>query len=319
MSTYHKGEDITDFYQFEEELGSGSFAIVKRAINKETGQEVAVKIIDRKSMDDDDELALQTEVEILSQCDHPNVVRLFEIFDEKDYMYLVMELMTGGELFDRIVEKESYTEMEAAETIKPIIDAVRYCHEMGVIHRDLKPENLLYETKQEDSIIKIGDFGLARFLPQETFATTACGTPGYVAPEIIQGAGYGKEVDIWSIGIILYILLCGFPPFYEEDNAALFEMIKKGEFEFPSPYWDDISKEAKDLITSLLKTTPGDRMTVDGVMDHPWIQNNKTDELTSAKEEIAKFNAKRRLKRAANSVIAANRFKNVLKRLQDSK
>jgi calcium/calmodulin-dependent protein kinase I len=138
---------------------------VKKAVNKSTGQEVAVKIIDRKSLDEDDEIALQTEVEILSQSDHPNVVRLYEIFDETDYMYLVMEIMTGGELFDRIVEKESYTEREAADTIRPIVDAIRYCHEMGVIHRDLKPENLLYETKADDSVIKISDFGLARYLP----------------------------------------------------------------------------------------------------------------------------------------------------------
>jgi len=196
---------------------------VKKAINKSTGQEAAVKIIDRKQLDDDEEVSLQTEVEILSQCDHPNVVRLFEIFDSPDYMYLVMECMTGGELFDRIVEKESYTEREAANTIRPIIDAIRYCHDMGVIHRDLKPENLLYETKDDESVIKISDFGLARFLPQDDYATTACGTPGYVSPEIISGKGYSKEVDFWSIGIVSYILLCGFPPFYDEDNTALFE------------------------------------------------------------------------------------------------
>jgi len=145
------------------------------------------------------------------------VVKLFEIFDEGEVLYLVMELMSGGELFDRIVEKECYSEKEAAEAIKPIVDSVRYCHENGIIHRDLKPENLLYETSEETSIIKISDFGLARFVQGE-LATTACGTPGYVAPEIVLGMGYGKEVDYWSIGIILYIMLCGFPPFYNENN-----------------------------------------------------------------------------------------------------
>lgn len=132
-------------------------------------------------------------------------------------MYLVLELMTGGELFDRIVEKEHYSEKEAADTIKPIVDSIRYCHSMGIIHRDLKPENLLYASREDSAIIKISDFGLARFLQNE-LATTACGTPGYVAPEIIEGKGYGKEVDYWSIGVIIYILLCGFPPFYEENN-----------------------------------------------------------------------------------------------------
>jgi len=149
--------------------------------------------------------------------DHPNVVKLYEIFDEGDCMYLVLELMSGGELFDRVVEKEHYSEKEAADTIRPIVDALRYCHSMGIIHRDLKPENLLYANRELSAIIKITDFGLARFLEGE-LATTACGTPGYVAPEILEGKGYGKEVDYWSIGVIIYILLCGFPPFYEENN-----------------------------------------------------------------------------------------------------
>ena len=179
--------------------------------------EITVYFIFRQTLDDEDEMALQLEVEILSHLDHPNVVKLFEIYDEGDVLYLVMELMEGGELFDRIVEKESYSEMEAAETIKPIIDSIRYCHENGIIHRDLKPENLLYMTTEQNSIIKISDFGLARFVQNE-LATTACGTPGYVAPEIVGGKGYGKEVDYWSIGIILYIMLCGFPPFYDENN-----------------------------------------------------------------------------------------------------
>jgi calcium/calmodulin-dependent protein kinase I len=211
---------------------------------------------------DDDEMALQLEVEILSQIDHPNVVRLVEIFDEAEVLYLVMELMSGGELFDRIVEKEAYTEKEAAETLRPIVDAIRYCHEQDIIHRDLKPENLLYSSTDEKAIIKISDFGLARFVQGE-FATTACGTPGYVAPEIIEGIKYGKEVDYWSIGIILYIMLCGFPPFYEEDNTKLFAKISKCQVEFPSPYWDKISDQAKGLILSLLVRDPSKRLTAD--------------------------------------------------------
>ena len=182
-------------------------------------------------------------------------MRLFEIFDEGSILYLVMELMDGGELFDRIVEKEAYSEKEAAETIKPIVDAIRYCHENGIIHRDLKPENLLYETEDEFSIIKITDFGVARFVEGE-LATTACGTPGYIAPEIIGGHGYGKEVDYWSIGIILYIMLCGFPPFYDDNNAKLFEAITNCKYDFPSPYFDKVSDSAKDLISKILVPNP---------------------------------------------------------------
>lgn len=153
--------------------------------------------------------------------DHPNVLKIFEIFDEIDFIYLVLELLKGGELFDRIVEKENYSEKEAAETVRPIVDALRYCHSLGIIHRDLKPENLLYATNVDSSIIKVTDFGLARFVENE-LATTACGTPNYVAPEIIAGKGYSKEVDLWSIGVIIYIMLCGFPPFYDDNNTQLF-------------------------------------------------------------------------------------------------
>lgn len=144
-------------------------------------------------------------MDILSQIDHPNAVKLVEIFDEDGAIYLVLELLAGGELFDRIVEKESYSEKEASDTIRPVVDAIRYCHSLGIVHRDLKPENLLYESEDEHSCIKITDFGLARFVQNE-LATTACGTPNYVAPEIIKGEGYGKEVDYWSIGVIIYIM-----------------------------------------------------------------------------------------------------------------
>ena len=155
-----------------------------------------------------------------------------------------MELMVGGELFNRIVEKECYSEKLASDTIRPVIDAIRYCHAMGISHRDLKPENLLYDKGEDDSIIKISDFGLARVVSNDVM-TTACGTPGYVAPEVLIGKGYEYYCDYWSIGVILYVLLCGYPPFYEDTNEELFEKIKNADFDFPSPEWDDISDEGK--------------------------------------------------------------------------
>jgi len=167
-------------------------------------------------------------------------VKLYEIYDSKDKFYMVMELMHGGELFDRIVEEEFFSEKLASDTIRPIIDAIRYCHAMGISHRDLKPENILYGSKENESIIKISDFGLARVVSNELM-TTACGTPGYVAPEVLSGKGYDNFCDFWSIGVILYVLLCGYPPFYEDTNEELFEKIKTADFEFPSPEWDEIS------------------------------------------------------------------------------
>jgi len=196
----------------------------------------------------------------MSQIDHPNIVKLYEVYDEKTKLYLVLEMMTGGELFDRIVEKESYNEAEAAMVVRPMVDAIRYCHAMGVVHRDLKPENLLYSSPQPDAIIKISDFGLAKVISNDLM-TTACGTPGYVAPEILSGKGYDMSVDYWSIGVIMYVLLCGYPPFYEDSNEKLFELIKAGKLEFPSPQWDSISEAAKDLIRHLLNIDPKHRYT----------------------------------------------------------
>jgi calcium/calmodulin-dependent protein kinase I len=217
----------------------------------------------------------------MASLDHPNIVRLFEIFDEDNILYLVMEIMKGGELFDRIVEKESYTEKEACETIRPLVDAIRYCHDNGIIHRDLKPENLLYETTEETSIIKISDFGLARFCENE-LAFTAAGTPGYVAPELVEGKGYGKEVDYWSLGVILYVMLCGYPPFYDENNTVLFQKILNLDYEFASPYWDEISDSAKDLIKHILTRDPAERYDAEQILNHPWIVGDGCSEAAIA-------------------------------------
>eukprot|EP00831_Metopus_contortus_P024172 TRINITY_DN2112_c0_g2_i2.p1 TRINITY_DN2112_c0_g2~~TRINITY_DN2112_c0_g2_i2.p1 ORF type:complete len:274 (-),score=43.92 TRINITY_DN2112_c0_g2_i2:155-976(-) len=225
---------------------------------------------------------------------------MFEIFEDDDHIYLVLEFMSGGKLFDRIVEKEQYSEKEAADTIRPIVDAIKYCHTLGIVHRDLKPENLLYATTDEKSAIKVSDFGLARFMNQDLMMTT-CGTPGYVAPEILHQKGYGKAVDFWSIGVILYILLCGFPPFYAENNSDLFEIIKKGEYDFPSPYWDMISDLAKDLIRNLLIVDPLKRYDADKILAHPWIVGEKTPrkQLPSVTHKMREYNEKKKLQKSA--------------------
>jgi len=271
-------------------------------------------MIDKTSLECDDQIALQTEVEILSQIDHPNIVKLHEIYDEKNRFSMVMELMTGGELFDRIVEKEHYSEKEAADTIRPVVDAIRYCHSMGIAHRDLKPENLLYATPDPNSIIKITDFGLAKVINNDLM-TTACGTPGYVAPEILTGKGYDIAVDYWSIGVIIYVMLCGFPPFSEDSNEKLFEMIKTGNYEFPSPQWDPISDYAKDLVKKLLVVDPSKRLSAEGILKHPWIVGDVTPRknLPTVTAKIKEFNARRKLKKAQLVVRMSVKFRKMIK------
>jgi len=207
------------------------------------------------------------------------------------------------------VEKDHYSEKEAADTIRPIVDAIKYCHEMGIVHRDIKPENLLYNSVDPSAIIKISDFGLARYY-NDDLMTTACGTPSYVAPEILIGKGYDLSVDYWSIGVVLYIMLCGFPPFYEDSNEALFEAVKQGQFEFPSPFWDDISDMAKDLIRNCLQVNPRSRFGAEQILAHEWISGLNTPrvDMPHVTAKIREYNAKRRFRKYANTAIASNKF-----------
>jgi len=226
-------------------------------------------------------------MEILQKVHHPNIIALKEMIDTKDKIYFVMELVTGGELFDRIVEKGSYSEEDAKELVRKIVSAVEYLHSKEIAHRDLKPENLLVKSLECDTEVKIADFGLSKIIDQEKMMQTACGTPGYVAPEVLQAEGYGEEVDMWSIGVITYILLCGFPPFYSESVPEVFEQIMKAEYDYPAEYWDDISDEAKDFINHLLVVDVKKRLTAKKALEHAWLKTGKTK--TS---KLAKFQAK---------------------------
>eukprot|EP01017_Pseudomicrothorax_dubius_P039578 TRINITY_DN608_c0_g3_i1.p1 TRINITY_DN608_c0_g3~~TRINITY_DN608_c0_g3_i1.p1 ORF type:complete len:277 (+),score=58.21 TRINITY_DN608_c0_g3_i1:126-956(+) len=267
-----RSESIKDFYRFGDDIGEGSFAVVKKAVRKDTNVEYAVKIVDKTMLESDDQMLLQSEVDILSQIDHPNIVKLYECYDEKTKFYMVMELMEGGELFDRIVDSQGMPEREAASIIRTVVDAVRYCHSMGIAHRDLKPENLLLSSKDPNkSIIKISDFGLARIY-NNTLMSTACGTPGYLAPEVIAGGGYDLSIDYWSIGVILFVMLSAETPFSGDTNEELFNKIKGAKFNFDSPKWAEVSKEAQDLITKLLVVDPKQRLSAEGILGHPWMK-----------------------------------------------
>ena len=194
-----------------------------------------------------------------------------EYFDTEKHLYLVLDYVEGGELFDRIVDAGSFTEADASRITRQMVEAIQYLHESNIVHRDLKPENLLFKARDNVDEITVTDFGLAKIANDAASLKTACGTPNYVAPEILFQRGYGKEVDVWSLGVILFILLCGYPPFYDESDSALFELIMKGRFEFDERYWSEISAEAKDLISKMLIVDPKVRLSTQQVLAHPWI------------------------------------------------
>mmetsp|Transcript_4013 Transcript_4013/g.7750 ORF Transcript_4013/g.7750 Transcript_4013/m.7750 type:complete len:463 (-) Transcript_4013:266-1654(-) len=311
-------KDVKTKYDLKGTLGEGSFAVVKKGVNKITGEEFAIKVIDKKSLgsDSSSESDMENEIDILCKINHRNIVQLFEIYETPSYLYLVMELVTGGELFDSVVEKGFYSEKDAAEVMRDVVLAIQYLHSKNVVHRDLKPENLLYSTNDEATrIIKVADFGLAKVFdtsgtPDMTMVTT-CGTPGYVAPEVLKGGGYGKAVDLWSVGVILYILLCGFPPFYNENTSMLFEQIMEGDFDFPSPYWDDISDSAKSLVKGLLTVDAKKRLTCEECLEHPWLKGLTANAapIKDLADNIKKFNAKKKLRQGIKAIMAANRIR----------
>jgi len=257
---------------------------------------------------------------------HPNCVKLVEIFQSQKKngkVYMVLEILEGGELFDRIVSKGSYSEKEASDLMAVMASTLAHLHAQGIVHRDLKPENLMYLDKTPASPIKVTDFGLAKLIPHDGVSHmmhSACGTPGYVAPEVLKNepGGYDSQCDMWSLGVILYILLCGFPPFYHEHTSELYRQIKKGQYDFPDPYWTDISAGAKDLVRRLLTVDPKKRLTAVQMADHPWISEGKasTKQLGGRHTQlIAVIQARKILKRAIHMIIAANKFSHMFQRL----
>lgn len=303
-------DKIRKKYDLKHVLGTGAFSEVCLGVHKETGKKYAVKCIDKKSLKGKED-TLESEIRVLNKADHPNIVKMKEQFEDKHYMYLVMDLVTGGELFDRIVQRGSYSEKDASLCVKEILEAVGYLHDIGIVHRDLKPENLLYENETEDSRLMISDFGLSRMEGTDSMAT-ACGTPGYVAPEVLMGQQYGKEVDCWSIGVISYILLCGYPPFYDENDATLFAQIMRAEYEFDTPYWDNISKDAKDFVEKLMTLKPCDRYSCAQALTDPWIagtEQGTSDIQKSVAERMKKTILKAKWKNAITATTAVNRLK----------
>ncbi|EED91997.1 predicted protein, partial [Thalassiosira pseudonana CCMP1335] len=256
------------------QLGEGAFAVVKRATHKVSGKTYAIKTVNRASLSKDMDKALKEEVFVLNDLHHDNIMNLYNVVVTINQYYLVTEYLEGGELFDRIVEKNSYTESEARDVCKILFEALKYTHSKRVVHRDLKPENLLLQFKDSDSEIKLADFGFAKKSPTEDSLSTICGTPGYVAPEILRKKKYGTKADMWSMGVIVFILIGGYPPFYADNEKELLKLSVLGEFEFDEEHWGDISDGAKDLISSLLVTDPTERASAEEILAHPWMNTD---------------------------------------------
>nr|CAG8587692.1 11466_t:CDS:2 [Entrophospora candida] len=250
---------------------------------------------------------LPIELDILKKVHHKYITSLHDLYETKDGVYIITDLASGGELFNQLLLKGSYTEEDAANLLKQLLEGVQYLHDLDIVHRDLKPENLLFKDKSDEADIMITDFGLSKILKSEDdVLLTACGTPGYIAPEVLLQAGYGKPVDIWSIGVIMYTMLCGYTPFWGEDQPALFESIMSGEYEYEEEYWSEISDLAKDLIDKLLTYEPHKRITVHEALKHPWFESaNKIDILEKVKSNLS---AKDRFKRAIHLVQDINRM-----------
>ncbi|XP_012590613.1 PREDICTED: calcium/calmodulin-dependent protein kinase type II subunit beta [Condylura cristata] len=290
----------------------GAFSVVRRCVKLCTGHEYAAKIINTKKLSARDHQKLEREARICRLLKHSNIVRLHDSISEEGFHYLVFDLVTGGELFEDIVAREYYSEADASHCIQQILEAVLHCHQMGVVHRDLKPENLLLASKCKGAAVKLADFGLAIEVQGDQQAWFGfAGTPGYLSPEVLRKEAYGKPVDIWACGVILYILLVGYPPFWDEDQHKLYQQIKAGAYDFPSPEWDTVTPEAKNLINQMLTINPAKRITAHEALKHPWVCQRSTVASMMHRQEtvecLKKFNARRKLKGAILTTMLATR------------
>uniref|UniRef100_A0A8C7L9Z9 Calcium/calmodulin dependent protein kinase II alpha n=1 Tax=Oncorhynchus kisutch TaxID=8019 RepID=A0A8C7L9Z9_ONCKI len=297
MTTLSCGRTISDLqYAFlSPALPRGAFSVVRRCLKVLSGQEYAAKIINTKKLSARDHQKLDREARICRLLKHSNIVRLHDSISEEGHHYLIFDLVTGGELFEDIVAREYYSEADASHCIQQILEAVLHCHQMGVVHRDLKAIHKLD--------LHCGKMHLD--IVSHCLLPSFAGTPGYLSPEVLRKDPYGKAVDLWACGVILYILLVGYPPFWDEDQHRLYQQIKAGAYDFPSPEWDTVTPEAKDLINKMLTINPAKRITASEVLKHPWISHRSTVASCMHRQEtvecLKKFNARRKLKESSES------------------
>jgi len=259
---------FNDNYDLGNLLGSGAFSDVVEGMHKYDQSEYAIKIVYKDNLDNEDEI--KEEINILNSLHHQHIVKLFSVYNDPDAYYIVTELLKGGELYDRIESKTAYLENEARDVCRSMLDAVGYCHKNNIAHRDLKPENLILVHQYDDTFLKIIDFGFAKRVTSPTCLRTQCGTMDYTAPEVLQGKRYGTQADMWSVGVILYLLLCGYEPFSLGTTTRRRQKILAGIYEFDKVDWLDISDEAKNLVRCLLNVRPLKRYNADDALKHPW-------------------------------------------------
>ncbi|PVU97105.1 hypothetical protein BB561_000746 [Smittium simulii] len=298
------------YYKFGKVIGSGTFGEVKQAIFTPTDQLTAVKIIKKSALNGDQDM-VKKEIEVVGSLDHPNIVKLLDWFESKDKYYLVFQLCTGGELFDKICERGNFSERDAVPIINIAYNAVAYLHKKNIVHRDIKPENFLFMNQQSDAPLMLADFGISKVMTSSNeILTTVCGSFGYTAPEILLRQGHNKPVDIWSLGTVTFSILCGYSPFWKyETIPELLDAMQHNPVEFDERYWFGISEEAKDFIVKCLDPNPSTRITAEEAIKHPWLTGicaSTHDILPVVREN---FNPKKAFVNAVSKVRVVNRLR----------
>ena len=309
--TQHAGK-LRDHYRIGKMLGSGAFGEVRVCVHRESGAQRAVKVLRKSHMDEDEKKMLFNEINNLKDLDHPNILKMYEFFEDEKRYYIVTDICKGGELFDEIVARGKFSEKDASLLMKQVLSCINYCHTNHIVHRDLKPENILLEQNKEFDQIKIIDFGTSLVFDEQKKLDEKLGTPYYIAPEVLA-KNYGAKCDIWSCGVITYITLSGIPPFNGASDQEIMKKVKSGKFSFADPVWATISDQAKDFITQLLTLDQNKRPSAEQALQHPWIveanklQNESvsTDVAMNALSNLQSFNANSKLKQATYAFIAS--------------